>query len=851
MAVPGSINELLIGAAGAGAEVKEIERSLRFNSDDSAYLDKTPLSEGNRRKFTLSCWVKKATNGVNHGILNAGATSASNGVVQFYFASDDRLTIYARDSSGTAAHSYTTALYRDPSAWYHIVFAVDTAQSAFADQQKLYVNGVQVDSWNQSQVLTQDTELLINSTTAHYIGGLTSSGGSLGNYLSGYLADYHFIDGQALGPTDFGKSDDNGVWQPIEYAGTYGTNGFHLDFSDNSSAAALGTDTSGNGNDWTVNNISVSPGADNDSLFDSPTNGTQTDTGAGGEVSGNYATWNPLIITTNNTLSQGNLQATHAASTSWSGNSQQAGSAMFVGNIGMSSGKWYWEVAIDFQSPPGTSCVGIVDRPGGHDAYVGYSANVTGAQGWGWANTGTIYHTSGITNDGGTLSTYNFDGTNILGFALDMDNGRLYVSLNGTYENSGDPELETGYCASGMSGTYYFAGSQLSANSKWIGTVNTGQRAFANSAPTGYKALCTTNLSEPTIADGTDYFEPLPWTGDGTGSRVFTGLSFEPSLTWVKIRTQSYTHILFDAVRTAGSGKELQPNSTNIEGQADTNLYGYLSSFDSNGFSSTAGTTDNDYFNKSGNTYVAWNWNAGTSTVSNTDGSINSSVRANPSAGFSIVSYTGTGSAGTIGHGLNVEPSFLIVKTTETAAATNWTVYHKSVGNTEAAYFDTSPFSPSIGYWNNTSPTSSVVTVGNFDVVNAPSKELIMYAFAPVAGYSAFGTYVGNGVAGNGTFVELDFAPAFVIIKAVDYASANWVLFDNKRPGYNLNSEPFYVNLSDPDGSSYRVVDLLSNGFKLRDPGGNSAALADTNAASETYMYAAFAENPFKISRAR
>ena len=252
----------------------------------------------------------------------------------------------------------------------------------------------------------------------------------------------------------------------LNTTGTYGTNGFHLDFSDNSSASALGTDTSGNGNDWTVNNISVSPGADNDSLFDSPTNGTQEDTGAGGEVSGNYATWNKLIVTTNNTLSQGNLQATHAASTSWSGNSQQAGSAMFVGNIGMSSGKWYWEVAIDFQSPPGTSCVGIVDRPGGHDAYVGYSANVTGAQGWGWANTGTIYHTSGITNDGGTLSTYNFDGTNILGFALDMDNGRLYVSLNGTYENSGDPELETGYCASGMSGTYYFAGSQLSANSK-------------------------------------------------------------------------------------------------------------------------------------------------------------------------------------------------------------------------------------------------------------------------------------------------------------------------------------------------------------------------------------------------
>ena len=844
MAVPGSINELLIGAAnaGAGAGVKEIERSLRFNTDDSAYLNHTPTAAGDRRIFTYSTWVKRSSisDPTEDALFSVGVSP--NNI--FEFNSSGRISL---TGNSPTVDLKTDALLRDPSAWYHIVLAVDTTQSTPSDTVKLYVNGVEVTVFFRDTYPAQNSEFLFNNNQEHFIGGWNT-----GRYLNGYLADTHFIDGQALDPTDFGKFDDNGVWQPIEYAGTYDTNGFHLDFSDNSTAAALGTDTSGNGNDWTVNNISVSPGADNDSLFDSPINGTQEDTGAGGEVSGNYATWNQLIVTTNNTLSQGNLRAEHDAGSSWTGNSQQATSAMFVGNMGMSSGKWYWEVTIDYQSPPGTSCVGIVDRPGGHDVYVGYSANVTGAQGWGWANTGNIYHTSGITNDGGTLSTYNFDGTNILGFALDMDNGRLYVSKNGTYENSGDPEQETGYCASGMSGTYYFAASQLSAASRWIGTLNTGQRAFAYTAPSGYKALCTTNLDDPTIADGTDYFEPLPWTGDGTGSRAFTGLSFEPSLTWVKIRTQSYTHILFDAVRTAGSGKELQPNSTNIEGQADTNLYGYLSSFDSNGFSSTAGTSDNDYFNRSGDTYVAWNWNAGTSTdPANTDGTITSSVRANPSAGFSIVSYTGTGSAGTIGHGLNVEPSFLIVKTTETAASTNWTIYHKSVGNTEAAYFDNSPFSPSSGYWNNTSPTSSVVTVGNFDVVNAPSKELIMYAFAPVAGYSAFGTYVGNGVAGDGTFVALDFAPAFVIIKAVDYASANWILFDNKRPGYNLNNEPFYVNLSDPDGSSYRVVDLLSNGFKLRDPGGNSAALADTNLASEIYMYAAFAENPFKLARAR
>jgi hypothetical protein len=588
--------------------------------------------------------------------------------------------------------------------------------------------------------------------------------------------------------------------------------------------------------------IVTSLNTDTDSFIDSPTNGTQTDTGAGGEVSGNYATWNQLIVTTNNTLSQGNLQASHAASTGWSGNSQQSNSSMFVGNMGMSSGKWYWEIAIDSATD---SSIGIVNRPGGHSNYVGYPVNGI-AEGWGWAAGGTIYHTSGITNDGGTLNTYAVNGTSILGFALDMDNGRLYVSNNGAYENSGDPEQETGYCASGMSGTYYFAASQLGSNSTWTGTVNTGQRPFAYTAPSGYKALCTANLPDPTIADGSTAMDATLYTGDGS-TQIIDGLNFSPDLVWIKARDSNTSyHVWFDRVR----GEHLVLRSENNVVEADYDPNG-VSAFGTDSFSVTDDSTGGYSVNGppggtySGNgTYVAWTWDAGSSTVSNTDGTITSSVRANPSAGFSIVSYTGTGTAGTVGHGLNAAPQMILVKNRD--AAIDGRVYHVGTDAANPRLYWIKLFASAGNgarqttgaVWNDTAPTETVFSLGTASNVNSLNQEHIAYCWTPVEGYSAFGSYTGNGLA-DGPFVYTGFRPRFLLYK-YSSTTGNWAMFDSERNTYNVMDNYLLANTSDAE-ASLSAIDFLSNGFKVR-----TAQTSGT-----TVIYAAFAENPFKTARAR
>jgi hypothetical protein len=470
----------------------EIERSLRFNSSDTAYLSRTPSVAGNRKTFTLSCWVKKATLGTDQGIFNAGTSSASSGVVQLYFMSSNQIAIFTRNSSGVAAYSYTTSVYRDASAWYHIVLSIDTTQASFADQQKLWVNGVQVTTWDQSQALTQNTDLLVNSTVAHYIGGLTSSGGSLSNYLSSYLADYFLIDGQALTPTSFGKFDTNGVWQPKAYAGSYGTNGFHLPFSDNSTAAALGTDTSGNGNTWTVNNLSVTAGAGNDSIVGSPTNGSQVDTGVGGEVVGNYATLNPLD-NGGLTLSNGNLQFDRATASWISGRA----------TIGMSSGKWYWEVV---QTTGTSMMVGISKGDASQSSYVGAVAT-----GWAYnSGDGNKYNNASNSAYGNTYTT-----NDVIGVAFDVDSGDLKFYKNGTVQNSGTAAY------TGLTSGPYFPAVGLYGTATAF--TNFGFSPFAYTAPSGFKALCTTNLPSTTITTSGSY------TGNGVADGPFVYLNGVPT----------------------------------------------------------------------------------------------------------------------------------------------------------------------------------------------------------------------------------------------------------------------------------------------------------------------------------
>jgi hypothetical protein len=341
------------------------------------------------------------------------------------------------------------------------------------------------------------------------------------------------------------------------------------------------------------------------------------------------------------------------------------------------------------------------------------------------------------------------------------------------------------------------------------------------------------------------------YTGNGS-ARSITGLGFNPDLVWIKRRDSSGSHGLFDVVR--GATKFLRSNGTDAEDTASDSL----TSFNSDGFSLGVDTVWGGV-NQNAATYAAWTWDAGSSTVTNTQGSITSSCRTNASAGFSIVGYTGTGSSGTLGHGLNVKPQFIIVKSR--TQARDWLVYHTSYGATQYTTLNgTGAAAATSSAWNNTEPTSTVFTIGNAAEINTNGSTNIAYCFAPVAGYSSFGSYVGNGST-DGPFVYTGFRPRWVMIKNSsansDSTYGSWKIIDTSRDSFNGgNPTALYANAAYAEGKRgnggndiyTERLDLLSNGFKL---GGSASYDIETNESGVTYIYAAFAESPFQYARAR
>ena len=808
MSIIGS--NILAGASGqaGGGGAYEISRSVRFNSSDSAYLSKSYTTSGSRRKATISIWCKRSKLGDNGGLFLVSDGSSST--FTFVFKSDDKIQVYWNNG---AANLSTASVFRDLSAWYHIVLVVDTDNATASDRAVVYVNGVRNTLSGTFPTQGSDTELGLTGSWVHTMGMHPQAGSYK---LNGYLADIHFIDGQALDPTSFGEFDTNNVWQPIEYTGTFGTNGFHLPLSDNSTAAALGTDTSSNGNTWTVNNISVTAGAGNDSLVDSPVNGSQVDTGAGGEVVGNYATLNPIDPTTA-TLSNGNLDcnlgnaATHVR-----------------GTIQISSGKWYWEITPT--SLAGNMLIGICVPT------QVFNGDLIASGGFSYYNNGNKY-------SGGSASSYGASYTvnDVIGVAFDADAGTLTYYKNG---------VSQGTAFTGLTAEYFPAVSDGSSGSASSFVVNFGQRAFAYQTPgtnrpaSTYKALCTTNLPEPTIADGSTAMDVALYTGNGS-TQTISGLNFSPDLVWIKQRSTSRDHCLCDVVR--GTSKRLRSNTTDAETTESV-----VTAFNSNGFDigSDAGV------NASSGTYAAWTWDAGSSTVTNTQGSISSQVRANASAGFSVVTYTGTlssapGTAPTVGHGLGVKPALIISKSRNNAGGESgaWYVNHGYNYNnflrlnTTAAAGDIS----ANGGGTEADPTSTVFSTYYINGSNVSGATYVAYCFAPVAGYSSFGSYVGNSSATDGPFVYTGFRIRWLMIKVTNISGESWVMKDAVRNTYNPVEANLYSDLSAAEQTSNapRLIDFTSNGFKLR---GNEVSVNDS---SNTYIYMAFAENSFQYARAR
>jgi hypothetical protein len=804
MALPNEVSSLLIGAA-ANQGGYEIEQSLRF--DGSSYLTRTNASAPtNQYKATFSVWVKldgRKVDTDNYILQNAvaGGPPYSNGAL-YYETNSSNFNFVISNNSNPSTRSGQNSI-RDHSAWYHVVFVFDHTQSTSADGMKIYVNGLQrngpdyggetAGGWSDAQ--NQPLSFLINGRALGM--GRSQSDGNA--HFAGYMAEFHCVDGQVLSPTDFGEYDDNGVWRPIKYSGTYGNNGWYLKY-DPTATNGLGHDYSGNGNNWTPTNFTTS-GTGTDVMSDTPTK--------------NWATFNPLVPGASS-FSNGNLTVTANGS-----GSQNRGTPFPTIKL-PDSGKWYAEFT---PSSLGEIQIGLVQ-----------GKSTTGAVGdtvAGYYRLGTI----SVEGSGTVETVASFTNGDVIGVIVNADDQEIRFSKNGTIVTT----QAWDYSSAPNSSNCYLSFKQGSSSGSCTAAANYGAQGFAHTPPTGYKALNTSNLSAPSIKDGSEYFDTLTWTGDSSGaSRTLSGLAFGSNLVWAKGRNQAISHQLTDIVRGAGA-TSLRTDDTRAEG-ADGTSSGYLSAFTSDGFETTSSST-NVYYNTNTYTYVAWNWLAGGSGSSNTDGSITSTVSANPSAGFSIVTYTGTGSAVTVGHGLGVALAMVIVKDRSTNPGYSWYVYHQSLvsssyflrlNTTGGQTFSNDPF-------NGTAPTSTVFSVGGENVVN--THNYVAYCFAEVEGYSKFGKYSSNN-SQNGPFVYCGFKPSLIVVKSLD-GHGGWMMYDTTRMPFNPGGDsstayPLSADRSNAESSFWNAYqfDILSNGFKLRSNQG------DVNYSGD-YIYMAFSEHPF------
>jgi hypothetical protein len=738
--------------------MQKITRSVRLRSSAPAYFNRsTGNSLGNRYTWTWSAWVKRGAISQRSVLFSAALSQTQFTFIEF--TAFDQLRFAGTDNNTTnGGDVITSSVYRDMSAWYHIVYVHNETQAISSNRNKFYVNGVQVTSFATASYTPLNWGNYINANCGHGLGinykdvpAVTNT-----NNFDGYFAEINQIDGQALTPSSFGQTNQiTGVWESKKYSGTYGTNGFYLKFADNSAATAttIGKDSI-QANNWTPNNISVTAGVTYDSMLDVPTN--------------NYCTLNPIDKTTTATLGSGNLQTSSAASQN------------IVGSISMDSGSWYWEIL--YSAATASQLVGV-------------------------------YKTSAITSS--ITPT-----TNVIGIRFNANSGTLDYTVDGSTYTS---------ISTGLTGGGYFPYAGSLTNAKVI-YANFGQRPFSYSIPFGYFPLCTSNFTAPTVVNGASVMAATPYTGTQaalTITNTNNGVSFQPDFVWIKGRSGATDHALYDAVR--GTTKDLVSNST----AAETTQATGLTAFNADGFG--IGTLAK--LNSGTATYIAWQWKAGGTAVSNTDGTITSQVSANTTAGFSVVTATKSAEANcTIGHGLGVAPKMVIFKTRD-FAADSWGVWHAALAGTEWLVLNTTAAkSTNANIWNSTAPTSSVISVGT----SWSGTLALAYCFAEIAGYSKFGSYTGNGSA-DGPFVYCGFKPRFIMVKASS-TTGEWAMIDTSRSTFNVAGITSSANTAAAE-AALLSIDILSNGFKIR-----SATLNNTSAA--TYIFAAFAENSIKYALA-
>ena len=790
-----------------------LEKSLRFNSTDSAKLSKTFSSDGNLRTFTFSSWCKLSSITTNSRSIFSGSKSGV-GFFKFQFRDDDRFEVNTAEGSDST-QLITTAKFRDTNAWYHVVVAFDSTQSTSTDRCKLYINGTLITAYDIGTYPPQNRQTTVGSAGEHNIGNQVGTS----RYFDGYMAEVNFIDGIQLDPSHFGYTEfQTGIWRPKGYFGSYNANGFRLDFSDNSAATAttLGKDRSGQGNDFTPNNISVSTGVGNDSFDVSPTkqsfasyepNDSVVDAGSGKSYrQGGYTLYNTGAI--------------HAAGRS---------------SFPVNSGKWYAEFKLTTYS-----------SRSGSTPYVGAARvewmyedfnNWIGSIGTAMNASGSTYR-NGSSFSGGGVS---YTAGDIISVAIDLDNGKqIWWAKNGTYINSGNPATTTGghnIDPLSQSGYYQFGTSGWASTSEW--EANFGQRPFSYSIPAGFKTLQVDNLPDRTqsIIKPQKHFDTILYTGDNTEYRKIP-LGFKADLLWFKQRNGAASHVLSDSV--TGITKHLTPNSTATQSSPG---YPYVSSVEDDGIILRGSASSGG--NVNGRNMVAWCWKAGGTAVTNNDGNNTSQVSVNAEAGFSILTYTGNGTNNsniTMGHGLGKTPAFVIIK--NRSSTIEWVTWIRGIGGSA----DNNQKNLSLNSTANAGQNSDQFRVADATTiqvrstdstngkVNKNGNNYVAYCWAEIPGYSKMGIYRANGN-GDGTFQFTGFRPAFVILKRFTDGSNYWELRDNKRDPDNPANSRLFSNTTDSE-SVGEGIDFLSNGFKLRNTGSGS------NANNKDFAYVAFAEQP-------
>ena len=920
-----------------------IDHSIRFNRGDNPHFSRTPSGAGNRRVFTYSVWLKRTDFGARSFFQAYDGSSSRR--FQLSFNSSDQINYNQGGSSSTGvANSYM--MFRDPTAWYHIVAAANYNEASSANRIKIYVNGSQIDLNITDDIENSDGQC--NGALEHEIGAI----GSSNDVFDGYMADINFIDGQALDPSYFGYTEfQTKVWRPKRFIATGPNNGTtwsgnvtSSNFSSGSATSVFdgnfsGTSATINSSDASNNHLTLSSVnvvaskvgvilSNSASDIQVYVNGSLVGTAAAGDIINN----NPKhfeFTFTQTTVSTIKVQRVSSGSgwqiygVSLNGITLIDGDVSNVGRNGFKldfrdfTGNSGNNIGYDFSgngnnfSPDnfGGTTDGAIDSPtnnftsfnkimdyslnaditeaglrvegpdSGHNDrriyapfaipltgkyYVEIKCVKNGARGnMGFSDgaingggNGSNWFVFGFYGGGYSTSftkvgsnTSDFSLNDIVSFALDMDAGKMWIVKNGNVDVTAQESIN-GIVRTNLDRPLRWFYQETSSDES-AALFNFGQFPYTYTVPDGFKTLSSRNI-QPTYFRATNqpvktflnpknHFDTLTYTGNGATNNI-TSLEFQPDLVWIKARSDTHHHTLHDSVR--GPNKQLYSNLTNGEHTHTV----FLTSFLSNGFTLGDNSSGTGATNVNNRPYVAWCWKAGGATVTNNDGTIATQVSANQQAGFSILTWTGTGADGTIGHGLGKVPGVVIIKNRDRTV--DWIYKHHKLSSGKIVYLnlqsseDTASGSNNgiIGDLNNASTFSLNRTSnsGNYNNVNYSGEKYVAYCWTEIPGYSKFGSYIGNGST-NGVYVHLGFRPAWILYKCITQTKG-YGLADSVRSPYNQINRTLFPDSTGAEyvanGSSDHIQDFYCDGFKLRNTNNRY------NQDGQTYIYMAFAENP-------